>query len=76
MPDERAGRRVRNLEVTQLAISSTDIRNQLAAGRDPRFLLPATVLAYIRKHGLYVVKALTQTGRMVSGFHRAVTILD
>ncbi len=50
--NEPAGR-VRNLDVTQLAISSTDIRNQLAAGRDPRFLLPATVLAYIRKHGLY-----------------------
>lgn len=45
--------RVRYLEVTQLAISSTDIRRQLSAGRDPRFLLPATVLAYIRKHGLY-----------------------
>lgn len=45
--------RVRYLEVTQLAISSTDIREQLASGRDPRFLLPATVLAYIRKHGLY-----------------------
>ncbi len=45
--------RVRHVEITQLAISSTDIRRQLAAGRDPRFLLPATVLAYIRKHGLY-----------------------
>lgn len=44
---------VRHVEVTQLAISSTDIRRQLASGRDPRFLLPATVLAYIRKHGLY-----------------------
>jgi nicotinate-nucleotide adenylyltransferase len=44
---------VRHVEVTQLAISSTDIRRQLAAGRDPRFLLPSTVLAYIRKHGLY-----------------------
>ncbi len=50
--NEPAGR-VRNLDVTQLAISSTDIREQLSAGRDPRFLLPATVLAYIRKHGLY-----------------------
>lgn len=47
------GGHVRYLEVTQLAISSTDIREQLAAGRDPRFLLPATVLAYIRKHRLY-----------------------
>ena len=42
-----------HLEVTQLAISSTDIRHQLARGWDPRFLLPATVLSYIRKHGLY-----------------------
>jgi len=44
---------VRHVEITQLAISSTDIRRQLASGRDPRFLLPATVLAYVRKHGLY-----------------------
>jgi nicotinate-nucleotide adenylyltransferase len=46
--------RVRQVEITQLAISSTDIRRQLASGRDPRFLLPVTVLAYIRKHGLYL----------------------
>lgn len=45
--------RVCNINVTRLAISSTDIRQQLAAGRNPRFLLPSTVLAYIRKHGLY-----------------------
>jgi len=45
--------RVCQVGVTQLAISSTDIRARLAAGRDPRFLLPSTVLAYIRKHGLY-----------------------
>jgi nicotinate-nucleotide adenylyltransferase len=44
---------VRHVEVTQLAISSTDIRNQLAQGHSPRFLLPATVLAYIEKHQLY-----------------------
>lgn len=50
--NEPAGR-VRYLGVTQLAISSTDIRKQLREGRDPRFLLPATVLAYIRKHALY-----------------------
>ena len=30
------------LEVTQLAISSTGIRNQLLAGQSPRFLLPDT----------------------------------
>lgn len=50
---ESGAGRVCYLGVTQLAISSTDIRSQLADGRDPRFLLPSTVLAYIRKHGLY-----------------------
>jgi nicotinate-nucleotide adenylyltransferase len=44
---------VRHVEVTQLAISSTNIRTQLAQSHSPRFLLPATVLAYIEKHGLY-----------------------
>jgi len=47
-----AGRACR-VNVTRLAISSTDIRGQLATGRNPRFLLPSTVLAYIVKHGLY-----------------------
>lgn len=42
-----------NVNVTRLAVSSTDIRRQIADGRNPRFLLPSTVLAYIRKHGLY-----------------------
>lgn len=50
--DAPAGR-ICNVDVTRLAISSTDIREQLGSGRDPRFLLPSTVLAYIRKHGLY-----------------------
>ncbi len=44
---------VRQMEITRLAISSTDIRRQLARGRNPRFLLPESVLAYIHKHGLY-----------------------
>ena len=50
--DVPAGR-LCNVEVTCLAISSTEIRKQLAEDRNPRFLLPSTVLAYIRKHGLY-----------------------
>ncbi|MDT8410395.1 MAG: nicotinate-nucleotide adenylyltransferase [Wenzhouxiangellaceae bacterium] len=49
----RPAGRLCNVDVTRLAISSTDIRNQLANGRNPRFLLPSTVLAYIYKHGLY-----------------------
>lgn len=50
---EQAAGGICHIEVTQLAISSTDIRNQLAAGRNPRFLLPDRVLSYIRKHRLY-----------------------
>ncbi|MEX2497557.1 MAG: nicotinate-nucleotide adenylyltransferase [Wenzhouxiangellaceae bacterium] len=42
-----------NVNVTRLAISSTDIRQQIGDGRNPRFLLPSTVLAYILKHHLY-----------------------
>jgi nicotinate-nucleotide adenylyltransferase len=41
------------LEVTQLAISSTEIRRQIRAGLSPRFLLPDPVIDYIFKHGLY-----------------------
>lgn len=45
---------VLHLPITELAISSTDIRAQISAGRDPAFLLPASVLAYIREQGLYL----------------------
>ena len=41
------------LEVTQLDISSTLIRNLLAEGRSPRFLLPRSVLDHIHAQGLY-----------------------
>jgi nicotinate-nucleotide adenylyltransferase len=50
---ERAAGRVLPLEVTQLAISSTDIRNQLLAGRSPRYLLPDKVIEYIEQNQLY-----------------------
>lgn len=42
-----------HLTITQLAISATDIRQQLARGVSPRFLLPSSVLAYIHQHQLY-----------------------
>ena len=39
--------------VTQLEISGTTIRKQLAAGEDPGYLLPDTVIDIIYKEGLY-----------------------
>ena len=39
--------------VTQLAISATQIRQLLAQGRSPRYLLPEAVWNCIREHGLY-----------------------
>ena len=40
-------------ELRPLAISSTEIRELLAAGRSVRYLLPQTVLDYIQTHELY-----------------------
>ena len=41
------------LEVTQLAISSTEIRRQIRTGLSPRFLLPDSVIDYILEYRLY-----------------------
>ncbi len=41
------------LEVTQLEISSTGIRELLKAGKSAGFLLPESVIDYIRSHDLY-----------------------
>ena len=40
--------------VTALDISATAIRNLIADGRNPKFLLPDPVIAYIRHHQLYL----------------------
>lgn len=40
-------------DVTQLEISSTEIRELVAAGRDPRFLMPDTVRDVIKSSGCY-----------------------
>lgn len=39
--------------MTQLAISATAIRTCLQQGESPRYLLPDTVMDYIRRHKLY-----------------------
>jgi nicotinate-nucleotide adenylyltransferase len=41
--------------VSQLDISGTQIRKQLAAGQDAGFLLPESVLEIIRAEGLYTI---------------------
>ncbi|MDR3477508.1 MAG: nicotinate-nucleotide adenylyltransferase [Gammaproteobacteria bacterium] len=44
--------------VTPLEISSTDIRKQIASGRNPRFLLPDSVYNYIKEHGTYSISRI------------------
>lgn len=39
--------------VTPLEISATDLRKQISMGKNPRYLLPDSVLEYIKKHGVY-----------------------
>jgi len=43
-----------------LAVSATQLRERLAAGRSIRFLVPDAVLAYIHAHGLYRATPPTQ----------------
>jgi nicotinate-nucleotide adenylyltransferase len=45
--------RVLPIEVTPLAISSTDLRARLASGRSIDFLVPPAVAAFIRERRLY-----------------------
>jgi nicotinate-nucleotide adenylyltransferase len=40
--------------VTQLEISSTEVRKLIAAGRDPRYLMPDAVRAIIEETGCYL----------------------
>lgn len=41
------------VEVTQLDISATDIREHLQVGRSPRYLISEAVITYIREQELY-----------------------
>ena len=50
-PGQRA--RVTYLDGALLAVSGTDVRSRLRAGRSVRYLVPDAVIAYIRDHALY-----------------------
>jgi nicotinate-nucleotide adenylyltransferase len=43
--------------VTQLEISSTEVRNLICAGRDPRFLMPDAVRKVIHDSGVYAKRS-------------------
>lgn len=45
--------------ITALEISATDIRKQIALGRNPRYLLPDSVYNYIKQHGIYSINNVT-----------------
>ena len=46
--------------VTQLEISSTELRGLLAAGRDPRYLVPEAVRTLLRDTGSYTRSTATR----------------
>ena len=48
-------------DVTQLEISSTEIRQLVAAGRDPRFLMPDAVREVILNSACYAAKATNES---------------
>jgi nicotinate-nucleotide adenylyltransferase len=41
------------MNIPALAISSTDVRTRVAAGRPIRYLVPEGVNSYVQKAGLY-----------------------
>jgi nicotinate-nucleotide adenylyltransferase len=45
--------------VTQLAISATDIRAMIAAGRSPRYLVPDSVWDLIKRDAIYRANAVS-----------------
>lgn len=45
--------RLHLVEMPPIGISSTELRDRLVSGRSVRYLVPESVYAYIRGHGLY-----------------------
>lgn len=59
--------RVRFLDQPRLEISSTRIRDRLAAGRSVRYLVPDAVIARIVEHSLYTQPGAAPAARPPSG---------
>lgn len=55
------------LEIPAMAISSTDCRERVAAGRPVWYLVPDGVVQYINKHRLYLRAAPSGTGHRADG---------
>ena len=53
-PDHELADRLQRVPIPALAISSTDLRARVAAGRSIRYLVPEPVRDHIRHHRLYV----------------------
>ena len=49
----RFGGQIVLIEAPQISVSSTEIRRRLQEGDSVRYLIPACVESYIKKHGLY-----------------------
>ena len=54
------GRRIFLSDAVHIDISSTDIRERIAAGTSVRYKVPAEVERYIRSHGLYRAEGVPQ----------------
>ncbi len=68
---------IHRMRVSQLDISATAIRELIAAGRDPRFLLPDSVRAAIRAGGWYATGPGVAKGMALERIdHLVLTVSD